>query len=232
LNIRAGTSGFSYKEWKGPFYPEDLPASKMLGFYAGRLPSVEINNTFYRMPNRTTLAGWAEQTPDDFQFVLKASQKITHRKRLKDVEEELDYLIPTMQELGKKLGPTLIQLPPFLKKDLDRLDTFLELLPDGFRAAFEFRNASWFDDEVYASLRTHGQSLVIADSGKEELLEVAATAPFAYVRLRKEDYSDDDLHDWMKRLRGLPVDDLYVFFKHEDAGAGPRMAERFLEMAE
>ncbi len=231
MKVLAGTSGFSYKEWKGPFYPEDLPQSRMLEYYAGRLPTVEINNTFYRMPNRTTLGGWSDQTPDGFRFVLKASQKITHRKRLKDVEEELDYLIPTMRELGAKLGPTLVQLPPFLKKDLERLSSFLGLLPDGFQAAFEFRNASWLDDDVYAALEDHGQALVIADSGKDDLLAVRSTAPFAYARLRREGYADAELETWAKRLTALPVDELVVFFKHEDAGAGPRMAERFLGMA-
>ena len=230
MNVRSGTSGFSYKEWKGPFYPEDLPASKMLAYYAGRLPTVEINNTFYRMPNRKTLAGWAEQTPADFQFVLKASQKITHRKRLKDVEDELDYLIPTMGELGEKLGPMLVQLPPYLKKDVERLERFLALLPNGFRAAFEFRNATWLDEDVVDLLRARSQALVIADSGKDELLHVVATAPFVYARLRQETYTDQALAEWGERLRALDADDLYVFFKHEDAGAGPRMAERFLEM--
>ncbi len=230
MRVLTGTSGFSYKEWKGPFYPEDLPQTKMLEYYSGRLPSVEINNTFYRMPNRTTLAGWSDQTPDAFRFVLKASQKITHRKRLKDVGEELEYLIPTMGELGAKLGPTLVQLPPFLKIDLERLTSFLALLPDGFQAAFEFRNASWFDADVYAALAEHGQALVIADSGKDELLSVRATAPFAYARLRREDYSEAELEAWAAQLTALPVEELYVFFKHEDAGAGPRMAERFLGM--
>ena len=174
-----GTSGFSYKAWKGPFYPEDLPTDQMLEYYAERLGSVEINNTFYRMPNRRTLAGWAERTPDDFRFVLKASQKITHRKRLRGVEDELDYLIPTMGELATKLGPTLIQLPPNMKKDLGRLTGFLDLLPPGFRAAFEFRNESWFDDEVVSTLRERNQALVVADTGKDELLAVEETAPFA-----------------------------------------------------
>ncbi len=224
-----GTSGFSYKEWKGSFYPEDLPADEMLSYYSERLNSVEINNTFYRMPNRNTLANWAERTPDSFRFVLKASQKITHRKRLKEVAEELDYLIPTMGELSTKLGPTLVQLPPNFKKDLDRLGGFLDLLPPGFQAAFEFRNESWFDDETLDMLRSHGQALVAADTGDEALLAVERTAPFAYARLRQEEYSDEALDGWATRLRGLEVDDLYVFFKHEDGATGPRLAARFLE---
>lgn len=224
-----GTSGFSYKEWKGSFYPEDLPADGMLAFYAERMNAVEINNTFYRMPNRKTLAGWAERTPDHFRFVLKASQKITHRKRLKDVGDELDYLIPTMGELATKLGPTLVQLPPNFKKDLERLTGFLDLLPNGFQAAFEFRNPSWFDEETVALLRGRGQALVVADTGKEELLAVEDTAHFAYARLRREEYTDEELKGWAERFRGLEVDDLYVFFKHEDGGTGPKLAARFKE---
>ncbi len=222
-----GTSGFSYKAWKGSFYPEDLPADKMLAYYSERLKSVEINNTFYRMPNRKTLAGWAERTPDAFKFVLKASQKITHRKRLKDVSEELDYLIPTMGELAGKLGPTLVQLPPNFKKDLSRLEGFLDLLPPGFQAAFEFRNESWFDDETLKLLTDRGQALVASDTGDEALLAVERTASFAYVRLRREEYSDDDLSEWARRLTALDVGDLYVFFKHEDGGTGPRLAAQF-----
>lgn len=224
-----GTSGFSYKEWKGSFYPEDLSADAMLEYYSARLSSVEINNTFYRMPNRKTLAGWAERTPDTFKFVLKASMKITHRKRLKNVADELDYLIPTMGELATKLGPTLVQLPPNMKQDLDRLTGFLDLLPPGFQAAFEFRNTSWFDDSTYQLLRERGQALVVADTGDETLLAVEATAPFAYARLRREEYTDEELDGWVERLTGLGADDLYVFFKHEDGGTGPRLAARFNE---
>jgi uncharacterized protein YecE (DUF72 family) len=224
-----GTSGFSYKEWKGSFYPEDMSADGMLAYYADRLNSVEINNTFYRMPNRKTLAGWGERTPETFKFVLKASQKITHRKRLKEVGEELDYLIPTMGELATKLGPTLVQLPPNFKRDLERLRGFLDLLPHGFQAAFEFRNASWFDDETLALLRERGQALVASDTGDETLLAVEGTASFAYARLRQEEYSDAQLTEWAARLHALDVEDLYVFFKHEDGGTGPKLAARFLE---
>lgn len=227
-----GTSGFSYKEWKGSFYPEDLSADGMLEYYSARLSSVEINNTFYRMPNRKTLAGWAERTPETFKFVLKASMKITHRKRLKNVADELDYLIPTMGELSTKLGPTLVQLPPNMKQDLDRLSGFLDLLPPGFQAAFEFRNTSWFDDSTFELLRDRGQSLVVADTGDETLLAVEPTAPFAYARLRREEYTDDELDQWAERLTGLGAEDLYVFFKHEDGGTGPRLAARFNERFE
>jgi len=202
----------------------------MLAFYAERLTAVEINNTFYRMPNRTTLAGWREQTPDGFRFVLKASQKITHRKRLNNVEEELDYLLPTMGELGQKLGPTLVQLPPNFKKDMERLLGFLSLLPHGFKAAFEFRHASWFDDDVAEALREHNQALVASDTGDEDVLSVQRTAPFFYARLRREEYSDGDLQAWADRLKALGCTDLHVFFKHEDAGTGPRLATRFLEL--
>jgi uncharacterized protein YecE (DUF72 family) len=179
-----GTSGFSYKEWKGPFYPEDLSNEGMLAYYGERLNAVEINNTFYRMPKRATLADWADKVPDDFSFVLKASRKITHFKRLKDTQDELSYLVDVSSELGERLGPMLFQLPPNLKIDIERLRDFLALLPVGLRAAFEFRHDSWFDDETYAIL--------------SEPPEVVATAPYGYLRLRRAVYEPGDLARWAR----------------------------------
>jgi len=230
MNLFVGTSGFSYKEWKGVFSPEKMAAKDMLSFYATRLNSVEINNTFYRMPKASLLDGWASQVPDDFSFVLKASQRITHHKRLKEADEPLAYLLETSAELGDRLGPMLFQLPPYLKKDVERLRNFVALFPEGFRAAFEFRNETWFDEEVYDVLRSRKVALVAADTGGD--VPVVATAPYGYARLRQEGYGEQDLVEWASRLGDLGWDDLYVFFKHEDAGAGPRLAERFREVVQ
>jgi uncharacterized protein YecE (DUF72 family) len=229
LRLWPGTSGFSYKEWKGSFYPEDLPDAGMLGYYAERFPAVEINNTFYRMPTRRLLEGWASQVPDGFRFVLKASRKITHQKKLADVAEETDYLVSTSRSLGPRLGPTLVQLPPWLKKDVPLLTDFLAPLPDDFPVALEFRSSSWFEDEVYEALTAAGAALVVSDTGKGDP-PVVRTAPFGYARLRREDYGEGDLAAWAERLAQPGWDDLFAFFKHEEAGSGPKLAARFREI--
>ena len=230
-----GTSGYAYKEWKGSFYPADLKADDFLRFYAGRFATVEINNTFYRMPTERVLAQWAAQVPDGFRFVLKASQRITHRKRLTECAEELQYFLRTANGLGAKLGPTLFQLPPNLKQDLPRLLDFLALIPRTWRAAFEFRHASWFTDETYAALRAHGAALVVAETDLEEselAVPVVATADWGYLRLRRSVYDDGALDAWARTLRAQPWTDAYVFFKHEDEGAGPRLAAEFVAAIE
>ncbi len=229
MKLRTGTSGFSYKEWKGSFYPEDLPATQMLSYYARRLDSVEINNTFYRLPRAEVLKKWKSQVPADFSFVLKASRRITHMKRLKDVGEPLEYLTRTAKEaLGAALGPILFQLPPYLRKDVGRLSDFLAILPTGVRAAFEFRHESWFGDDTYRALSDGGAALVIADTDEGDA-PVVDTAGFGYARLRRPGYTDEDLVRWAAALREREWADVFVFFKHEDAGAGPRMAGRFRE---
>jgi uncharacterized protein YecE (DUF72 family) len=228
MRFFVGTSGFAYKEWKGPFYPEDLPDREMLPYYAGRLPGVEINNTFYRMPKESVVAGWADGVPESFRFVFKASQRITHFGRLKNVASELEYFLRVSQALGSKRGPTLFQLPPNFKKDLPRLTDFLALLPDGWPAAFEFRQATWFEDDVYDALRGKNAALCIADTGADGDAPFVATADWGYLRLRRESYTDADLDDWARRVRGAPWSAAYVFFKHEDAGAGARLAEAML----
>ena len=227
MKIRAGTSGWSYKEWKGHFYPEKLAAKDMLRFYAGQFPTVEVNNTFYRMPNLATLEGWAAEVPDDFSFVLKASKRISHDKRLKDVGDSVEYLLRTAATLGAKLGPFLVQLPPNMKKDVPRLRDFLPLLGRA-RAAFEFRHASWYDDEVYAALRECNQAWCVADTGEEGDPPFVATADWGYLRLRRVEYGEDDVREWAKRVQEQPWGEAYVFFKHEDAGTGPRLASQFL----
>ena len=223
-----GTSGFSYKEWKGSFYPEDLSNDRMLAYYGERLNAVEINNTFYRMPKRATLADWGGKVPDDFSFVLKASRKITHFKRLKDTNEELDYLVDVSSELGARLGPILFQLPPNLKIDVERLRDFVSLFPAGLRAAFELRPDSWVADETYTVLSDAGAALVTADTGPDEPGEVVPTARYGYLRLRREAYEPDDVARWARVVSDQEWEDAFVFFKHEDAGAGPALAERFV----
>lgn len=229
--VLTGTSGYSYKEWKGRFYPEKMKDAEMLGFYAARFPTVEVNNTFYRMPSADLLRRWSEQTPESFTFVLKAPQRITHQKRLGDVGTDVTYFFATAGALGGKLGPILFQLPPYLKKDLGRLKSFLDLLPAQPPAAFEFRHASWFDDEVREALRGKGAALCLADTDEEPLGEIAATAGWGYLRLRRTAYTGDDLAAWAHRVRAQPWDRAYVFFKHEDEARGPEFAATFAARA-
>ncbi len=224
-----GTSGYSYKEWKGSFYPEKLAASEMLKFYAERLNTVEINNTFYRMPTEKVLRQWGEQVPDGFTFVLKASRRITHLKRLQDVSDETTYLLHTASVLGTKLGAILFQLPPSMKKDLARLRVFLDLIPEGWQTAIEFRHASWFEEDVYDVLRMRNAALVIAET-EETAVPFVSTADWGYLRLRREDYDGSDLQHWAERVRGEGWDAAYVFFKHEDEAHAPRFATEFREL--
>ena len=222
-----GTSGFAYKEWKGSFYPEDMKDSGMLPFYASQFNAVEINNTFYRMPSEKVLSGWAEEVPSEFRFVLKASRQITHIKRLKEAAEPFEYFLRNARVLGDRLGPILIQLPPNLKLDLDRLRAFLDLIPNDVRAAFEFRHESWHDEAVFDALREHGAALCIAHTEDGETPFVP-TASWGYVRLRNVVYEGDELEKWASRIRSAPWSDAYVFFKHEDEGTGPALARCFL----
>jgi uncharacterized protein YecE (DUF72 family) len=231
MRLRVGTSGFAYKEWKGSFYPRDLPAGDMLRYYAERFPAVEINNTFYRMPSVATLEGWAQQAPEGFVFVLKASQQITHRKRLNDVAEPVDIFFRNATVLGTRLGPVLVQLPPNMKKDTARLESFLQLVPERRRVAFEFRHTSWFEDDVYDVLRARGAALCIAH-GEEVATPLVATADWGYLRLRQVAYDDVDLDTWVQRIRTQAWGDVFTFFKHEDEGTGPRLAARFAQLFE
>ncbi len=231
MNLYVGTSGYSYKEWKGPFYPKDLPDKQMLHFYGERFRSVEINNTFYRMPKPSVLEAWAMEVPADFKFVLKASQRITHMQRLKDTDGSVAFLLKVAGALKERLGPLLFQLPPYLKKDVPRLRDFLPLLPQGQRAAFEFRHQSWFDDEVFGLLREHHAALCIAEAENDLEIPFISTADWGYLRLRRPDYGDAELGAWAERLRPQAWQEVFVFFKHEEAGKGPKMAKRFLELA-
>ena len=222
--LRIGTSGYSYKEWKGSFYPVDLKAAEMLSFYAGRLKTVEINNTFYRLPTRKLLEGWSSQVPDDFRFVLKVSQKITHYKRLRDVDEEMGFLLESARSLGEKLGPFLVQIPPNLKRDDQRLAAFLALLPADMRAAFEVRNTSWMDDAVFTLLEKRDVALVASQTDEEPDPPLVRTARWGYLRLRKTAYEPHEIADWSKKIAGLGWEEAFVFFKHEQIG--PDLAQK------
>jgi uncharacterized protein YecE (DUF72 family) len=225
--IHVGTSGWSYKEWKGSFYPADLPSDDMLRYYATRLPTVEINNSFYRIPKEKVLLEWADQVPAEFRFVLKASRRITHINRLANEDGSLEYFLRTVNVLGARLGPTLFQCPPSLRKDMARLRDFLALVPRTWRAAMEFRHASWFTDEVYDALRGHDIALVAVeeDEGEGAGAPLVPTASWGYLRLRRTDYGEDALKAWVQRIRGQPWGEAYAFLKHdEEKGTGPDAA--------
>ncbi len=225
MRILAGTSGWSYAPWKGPFYPPDLPSARMLAWYAAHLPTVEVNATFHRMPRAEQLASWRAQVPAGFRFALKAPQRITHFARLAGVEEPVRAFLGAAAELGDALGPVLWQLPPSLRKDVGRLSDLLALLPRGARAAFEFRHPTWLDDEVLALLAGAGAALCVADT-EEGTTPLVATGRFGYLRLRRPDYGDADLARWLERIRGQAWDEAWVFFKHEDEARGPAFALR------
>jgi uncharacterized protein YecE (DUF72 family) len=226
MQLLTGTSGFSYKEWLGKFYPEKLPAAEMLRYYSGQFATVEINNTFYRMPAEAMLARWAEEVPENFAFTLKAPRRITHELRLKECETHVAEFLRRAQVLGGKLGPVLFQLPPFLKKDLPRLRDFLALLPAGRPAAFEFRNDSWQDDEVYGTLRARGAMLCYTDTEAGESPPIVVTAGSGYLRLRRTHYEDADLGDWAARIAALRLERAYVYFMHEDDALGTVFARK------
>jgi uncharacterized protein YecE (DUF72 family) len=218
----AGASGYAYKEWQGSFYPEKIRPEAMLAWYAERLPAVEINNTFYRMPKIEVLKQWAEATPEAFRFAIKASRRITHDARLAAdaAADSVAYLYKNLAALGDKRGPVLFQLPPFLKKDLPRLNDFLQLLPDDHRADFEFRHDSWFDDEVYAALRARGASLCLSEREDQAPPPLVQTAPWGYLRLRLETYSEADLGEWVGRLAATQWQEVHVYFMHEPTAPG------------
>lgn len=230
MKFYVGTSGYSYKEWKGTFYPKALPERQMLGYYGEHFAAVEINNSFYRMPKTSVLQAWASEVPAGFQFALKAPQRITHIKRLKDAAESLSLLIEVAGALQDRLGPLLFQLPPNFKKDAPRLHEFLALLPPRPRAAFEFRHASWFDEETFGLLRQHQAALCIAEAEDDLEIPMVATADWGYLRLRRTDYSEKELKAWSKRVQDQPWRDVFVFFKHEDEAKGPAFAKQFLEL--
>jgi uncharacterized protein YecE (DUF72 family) len=228
--IWVGTSGYNYPEWKGSFYPEKLPTTKMLPYYAERFPTVEINYTFYRAPNEKILAGWSQATPDPFRLTLKAPRRITHDSRLRNVAEPVRQFLEVSSTLGPKLGALLFQLPPNLKKDLPLFDAFLDTLPPRVCAAFEFRHESWLDEEIYARLRARNLGLCVADSERLST-PVVITADYAYFRLRDEGYTPDDIARWADVIREKTSarGDVFVYFKHEEEGKGPEFAKLLMQ---
>jgi uncharacterized protein YecE (DUF72 family) len=231
MRVLAGTSGFSYKEWVGAFYPEKTASKAMLAYYATRLPVVEINNTFYRMPNADALGAWREQVPESFRFAIKAPRRITHVKRLKDCKSELTFLLTALEALKPCLGSILFQLPPFAKVDVAALSSFVEHLPQRCRAAFEFRNPSWHSPDVYAVLGARNLAFVQSESDEPLAGELPWTADWAYLRLRRVVYTPADLDVWLARLRAANLAEAHVFFKHEDQATGPLLAEQFQRLA-
>lgn len=225
--IHVGTSGYNYEAWRGIFYPDDLPAKRMLSYYASNFDTVEINYSFYRKPTSKILANWAAQVPEGFRFALKCWQRITHQKRLKDAAELVAQFCEVARELGPRLAPVLYQLPPNLKADLPLLRDFLNQLPRDLKAAFEFRHQSWFTDETWSALREAGAAVCIAESD-EILTPVVRTAPYGYFRLRRLDYDEAALRRWAEQVRQF--DEAFVFFKHEDEARGPVFAKAFLPL--
>jgi uncharacterized protein YecE (DUF72 family) len=229
MKVRAGTSGFAFKEWKGPFYPAKFKDDEMLGFYAGKFPTVEINNTFYRLPREAVLLDWASRVPDSFTFAIKASQKITHFARLKpESADAVTYLLKVTQALGAHLGPILFQLPPNLKKDFDRLSAFVATLPAEARYAIEFRHESWFTDDVYELLRSRDIAMGIIEQ-EEFASPVVATASWGYARLHRFDYDAARLAEWARKIKAMAWQDAYVYFKHDEGvGSGPPAVNAFV----
>jgi uncharacterized protein YecE (DUF72 family) len=229
MTLRTGTSGYAFKEWKGAFYPPGLADDEWLGFYASRFPTVEINNTFYRLPKQSVLLDWSAKVPDGFTFSIKASQRITHHARLKpECADAVDFLLQNTAVLGDRLGPVLFQLPPNLKKDTERLKGFLGLLPDGRRYAIEFRHESWFDDDVFGALRDRDIAFCVAEQDDFKC-PVQSTASWGYLRLHRRDYDADALSQWAKCVSAQSWSEAYVYFKHDEgAGSGPPAVDAFL----
>lgn len=234
MRFHVGTSGYSYAEWKGSFYPDKLPAKGMLAFYAQHFDTVEINATFYRMPQPALLAGWAAQVGDGFTFVLKAPRRLSHGKAWSEDQAGFELFARTAATLEGRLGPVLFQIPPFAKKDTERLARLLAYVPTGMKLAFEVRNPSWLVDEVFELLGKHDAALCVSDDDVEKLTsakELPDIASWGYLRLRKTEYSDDDLRTWLARITARSWKDAYVFFKHEESGSAPAFAKRFLGLA-
>jgi uncharacterized protein YecE (DUF72 family) len=225
MHIWIGTSGFQYDEWKGGFYPADLSKAKMLRYYSERFTTTEVNYTFRQIPKETTVAKWVAETPEDFRFTFKAPQKVTHFAKLAGCGGTMAHFHEIMLGLGEKRGAVLLQLPPNFEKDEEVLSGFLNELPDGMKAAFEFRHESWFDDAVYKVLRKHKAALCLAENA-DIVTPREVTADFGYLRLRREDYSDADLKDWATFVKKQKWKEVFIYFKHEERGVGPVFGEK------
>jgi uncharacterized protein YecE (DUF72 family) len=230
VRIRCGTSGWSYPAWRGRFYPEKLPATRFLAAYATRLPAVEVNATFHRMPRASTLEAWRAEVPSAFVFALKAPMRITHLARLAGIADPLAYFYRVAAELGPALGPVFFQLPPTMKKDLPRLADLLALVPRGARTALQLRDPTWFTDDVLQLVADRGAALVLSED-EDGVGPLLPTARFGYLRLRRPDYDDASLAAWAARIQAQPWDEAFLFFKHEDEARGPAFALRMTELA-
>jgi uncharacterized protein YecE (DUF72 family) len=227
-----GTSGYAYRAWIGKFYPKKLPQKEMLSYYAAHFSAVEINNSFYKLPGSAVVSSWAQQAPRSFRFVLKAPRAITHFKRLQNCEEATIAYLHLVSTLKTRKGPFFFQLPGNFKKDISRLEQFLKTIGKRSRAAFEFRHASWLDDEVYDCLGRNSNALCYSDDDATPPMKFVHTADWAYIRLRREAYSDRQLRTWIQKIRSIDLSEAYVFFKHEDTATGPKLAARFIKLAE
>ena len=231
MNLYVGTSGYSYKEWKGKFYPETIPPGEMLSYYAARLPAVELNNTYYRLPQPGTVENWRAQVPENFRFSVKAPQSITLYRRLKDAGSQTKQLLETVSALEDRLGAVFFRMPEDMKKDRQRLESFLKILPNDTPAAFDFRHLTWFDDEVFELLRSYNRVLVVSDTDEIPNDRIVKTADWGYVRLRRAQYSKAELTAWSKRIKTQKWKKTFVFFKHEDEGTGPKLAAQFINLS-
>jgi uncharacterized protein YecE (DUF72 family) len=229
--LYVGTSGYSYKEWKGSFYPAKIPATDMLSYYAARLQAVELNNTFYRLPQKSMIESWKSQVPENFRFTMKASQLITHFKKLKDAGNETRFMLKRFAAFEDHMGAVLFRLPPDMKKDIKRLESFLKHLPADPPAAFQLEDPTWFDDDVFALLRSQNRAFSITDTDEMPLSHINKTADWGYVRLRRVNYSESELKEWIVRIQAQDWTNTFVFFKHEDEGTGPKLAAQFLHLA-
>ena len=229
MKLHAGTSGFAFKEWKGSFYPQDLKDDGMLGFYSSKFPTVEINNTFYRLPKEDVLQSWAAQVPEPFTFAIKASQRITHFARLKpESASAVELLLKNTASLAHRLGPILFQLPPNLKKDTDRLRAFIDTLPVDRRYTIEFRHESWFEEDVFDALRARDIPMCVTEQ-PDFASPLVSTASWGYTRLHRLDYTDAMLTDWARKISAQPWNEAFVFFKHDEGvGSGPPAVGSFI----
>jgi uncharacterized protein YecE (DUF72 family) len=231
MSLYVGTSGYSYKEWKGSFYPEKIPAKDMLSYYASRLQAVELNNTFYRLPQQSMIESWKSQVPDNFRFTMKASQLITHFKKLKDAASETRLMLKRFAAFEDRMGAVLYRLPPDMKKDSKRLEAFLKHLPANPPAAFQLEDPTWLDKDVFALLRSQNRAFSVTDTDEIPLSHIERTADWGYVRLRRVNYSESELKEWIGRIQAQDWTNTFVFFKHEDEGTGPKLAAQFLQLA-
>lgn len=230
MKLYVGTSGYSYKEWKGSFYPDDIKTDKMLNFYSKKFSTVEINNTFYRLPKKSVFETWKKQVSKDFRFSIKAPQRITHIKKLRDVEENSKYFFDIIKSLEHKLGIVLFQFHPYFKKDLELLQNFVNILPPNIISAFEFRHESWFNDEIYSCLHEKNFPMCLSETDKNPDIDLVSTSSKGYLRLRKNDYSKSEIKKWYNKIKKQNWETAFIFFKHEDVGLGPKYAKQLIDL--